>query len=155
LIGATSVGEKDVIPEIVEELGEGLVHGVSMRPGGPTGLGIIDEKPVFMLPGHPAASIFGFEVFVRPVLQQMQGVSPRNPYQQSRGVLKKKIASELGRRDFVWVTVDEKGGVKPVRTFSTGIVSSLVRADGFIVVPENTEGIEKGKKVQVNLLRNL
>ncbi|MEE9474282.1 MAG: gephyrin-like molybdotransferase Glp [Candidatus Hydrothermarchaeaceae archaeon] len=151
LSGATSVGEKDVVPEIVEELGEVLVHGVSMRPGGPTGLGIIDEKPVFMLPGHPAASIFGFEVFVRPALQKMQGAIPYNPYPQTEGVLKKKIASELGRRDFVWVTVNEKGGVTPVRTSSTGIVSSLVRADGFVVVPENTEGVEKGKKVKVKL----
>ncbi len=155
LSGATSAGEKDVVPEIVEELGEVLVHGVCMRPGGPTGLGVIDEKPIFMLPGHPAASIFGFEVFVRPVMQQMQGASPYNPYPQTEGALSRKIASEIGRRDFVWVAVNEGGGVEPIRTSSTGIVSSLVRADGFVVVPENTEGIAKGKRVKVNLLQNL
>jgi molybdenum cofactor synthesis domain-containing protein len=153
--GATSVGEKDVVPEIVEELGEVLVHGVSMRPGGPTGFGIIDGKPVFMLPGHPAATIFGFEVFVRPAMQQMQGADPYNPYPQMEGVLSKKIASELGRRDFVWVRVDENSEVAPIRTSSSGIVSRILRASGFVVVPENTEGIDKGKGVKVNLLRNL
>jgi molybdenum cofactor synthesis domain-containing protein len=151
--GATSVGEKDVVPEIVEELGEVLVHGICMRPGGPTGLGIINKRPVFMLPGHPAASIFGFEVFVRPALQKMQGAVPYNPCPQTEGVLKRKIASELGRRDFVWVTVDEEGKVEPIMTSSSGIVSRLLRASGFVVVPDNTEGIEKGKKVKVNLLR--
>jgi molybdopterin molybdotransferase len=155
LSGATSVGEKDVIPEIVEELGEVLVHGVSMRPGAPTGFGIIDKKPVFMLPGHPAATIFGFEVFVRPAIQKMQGAMPFNPYPQTEGVLKKKIASELGRRDFVWVCVDENGNAEPIRTSSSGIVSRLLLANGFVVVPENTEGLEKGKKVKVSMLRKL
>jgi molybdopterin molybdotransferase len=155
LSGATSVGEKDVIPEIVEELGEVLVHGVSMRPGGPTGFGIINKKPVFMLPGHPAASIFGFEVFVRPALQKMQGAIPYNPYPQIEGMLKKKIASELGRRDFVWVAFSREGNVEPIRTSSSGIVSRILLANGFVVVPENTEGIEKGKKVKVSLFRNL
>jgi molybdopterin molybdotransferase len=106
-----------------------------------------------MLPGHPAASIFGFEVFVRPALQKMQGAVPYNPCPQTEGVLKRKIASELGRRDFVWVTVDEEGKVEPIMTSSSGIVSRLLRANGFVVVPDNTEGIEKGKKVKVNLLR--
>lgn len=153
--GATSVGERDVIPKIVEELGEVLVHGVSMRPGGPTGFGIIGDTPVFMLPGHPAASIFGFEVFVRPAMQQMQGRAPWSPYPHVEGTLSRKIASEIGRRDFVWVIVDKNRGVKPIRTSSSGIVSSLVRADGFVVVPENTEGIEEGKTVRVSLLHNI
>ena len=153
LSGATSVGEKDFIPKIVEELGRVLVHGISMRPGAPTGIGIIDERPVFMLPGHPAATIFAFEVFARPALQKMQGAPPFNPYPQTQGVLSKKIASELGRRDFVWVKVDENGNVEPIRTSSSGIVSRLLLANGFVVVPENTEGLEKGKKVKVNRFR--
>ena len=155
LSGATSVGEKDVIPAIARELGEVLVHGVSMRPGAPTGFGIINDRPVFMLPGHPAATIFGFEVFVRPALQKMQGAEPYNPYPTIEGVLKKKIASELGRRDFVWVKVDEKGSVDPIRTSSSGIVSRLLLANGFVVVPENTEGLREGKKVEVSMFRNL
>ena len=117
------------------------------------GFGIIDETPVFMLPGNPAATIFAFEVFARPALQAMQGAIPFNPYPQIEGALKKKIASELGRRDFVWVRVDREGDVEPIRTSSSGIVSRLLLANGFVVVPENTEGIEKGKMVKVNMFR--
>jgi molybdopterin molybdotransferase len=106
-----------------------------------------------MLPGNPAATIFAFEEFVRPALQAMQGAVPFNPYPSIEGTLKKKIASELGRRDFVWVRVDGNGNVEPIRTPSSGIVSRLLLANGFVVVPENTEGIEKGKKIRASLFR--
>ena len=157
LSGATSVGKKDVIPKVVSELGEILVHGVSMRPGEPTGFGIIKDTPVFMLPGYPVATIFGFETFVRPALQMMQGMEIRSPYPTVNAVLKRKVPSELGRRDYVRVKLigDVRGGkglfVEPIRTSGSGIISSLVRADGFVVVPENTEGLEKGTRVDVNL----
>ncbi|MEE8401929.1 MAG: gephyrin-like molybdotransferase Glp [Candidatus Hydrothermarchaeaceae archaeon] len=155
LSGATSVGEKDIIPQIVDELGKLLFHGVSMRPGGPTGIGIIKDRPIFMLPGHPAASIFGFEVFVRTALQKMQGSTPFNPYPPAEGILLKKIASEIGRRDFIWASINNKGEIEPIKTTSSGIITGISRANGFFVVPENTEGIEKGKKVTVSLFRNL
>ncbi|MDI6655584.1 MAG: molybdopterin molybdotransferase MoeA [Candidatus Hydrothermarchaeota archaeon] len=152
--GATSVGKKDVVPQIVAELGEILVHGVAMRPGEPTGFGVINKKLVFMLPGYPVAAIVAFETFVRPALQKMQGMEIFNPYPQVQARLKRKIASELGRRDFARVKLEKKGEeylAEPVRTTGSGIISSLVRADGFVIVPENTEGIEKGEKVMVNL----
>ncbi len=155
LSGATSVGKKDVIPQVVSELGEILVHGVSMRPGEPTGFGIIKDTPVFMLPGYPVATIFGFETFVRPALQKMQGMRIKSPYPRVKAVLRRKIPSELGRRDYVRVKlIEEKGEcfIEPIRTSGSGIISSLVRANGFVVVPENTEGLEKGKTVDVNLL---
>ncbi|MBI5253680.1 MAG: molybdopterin molybdotransferase MoeA [Euryarchaeota archaeon] len=154
--GATSVGKKDIVPQVVAELGEILVHGVAMRPGEPTGFGIINKKLVFMLPGYPVAAIVAFETFVRPALQKMQGMEIRSPCQQVQARLKRKIASELGRRDFVRVKLERKGKeylAEPIRTTGSGIISSLVRADGFVTVPENTEGIEKGEKVVVNLFR--
>jgi molybdenum cofactor synthesis domain-containing protein len=153
--GATSVGKRDVIPKIVGELGKILVHGVPMRPGEPTGFGLVKDKPVFMLPGYPVAAIVGFETFVRPALQKMQGREISNPYPQVKATLKRKIASELGRRDFVRVrlekSADDKLFVEPIRTSGSGIISSVVRADGFIIVPENTEGLEKGERVVVNV----
>lgn len=154
--GATSVGKKDIVPQVVAELGEILVHGVAMRPGEPTGFGTINRKPVFMLPGYPVAAVFAFETFVRPVLQKMQGMEIHSPYQQVQAKLKRKIASELGRRDFVRVKLERKGKeylAEPIRTTGSGIISSLTRAEGFVIVPENTEGIEKGEKVTVNLFK--
>jgi molybdopterin molybdotransferase len=154
--GATSVGKKDVIPTIVSEKGKVFVHGVAMRPGEPTGFGVISDKLVFMLPGYPVAAIVGFETFVRPALQKMQGMEIRSPYPQVKAVLGRKIASELGRRDFSRVRLHERNGVlyaEPIRTKGSGIVSSLVRADGFVIVPENTEGLEKGEEVTVSLFR--
>lgn len=152
--GATSVGKNDIVPQIVAEFGKILVHGVAMRPGEPTGVGAINKKLVFMLPGYPVAAIVAFETFVRPVLQKMQGMEIFSPYPQVQAKLKRKIASELGRRDFVRVKLEKKGKeylAEPIRTTGSGIISSLVEADGFVIVPENTEGIEKGKKVVVNL----
>ncbi len=154
--GATSVGKKDVVPQIVAELGRVLVHGIAMRPGEPTGFGAINEKLVFMLPGYPVAAIVAFETFARPVLQKMQGMEIFSPYPQVQANLKRKIASELGRRDFVRVKLEKKGKkylAEPIRTTGSGIISSLVEADGFVIVPENTEGIEKGEKVVVNLFK--
>lgn len=152
--GATSVGEKDFVPKVIAELGDVLVHGVAMRPGEPTGFGVVENKLVFMLPGYPVAAIFAYETFVRPALEKMQGFETSRRYIKITGCLKRKIASELGRRDYVRVKLDLTGKepmVEPIRTSGSGIISSLVRADGFVIVPENTEGLEQGEKVEVNL----
>lgn len=154
--GATSVGEKDWVPEIVGSLGKVMVHGVAMRPGEPTGFGLVRGKMVFMLPGYPVASVVAFETFCRPYLQRLQGMEPCSPYPQTTATLRRKIASELGRRDFVRIRLERSGEglfAEPIRVTGSGIVSSLVRADGFVIVPENTEGIEEGERVTVHLFK--
>jgi len=154
LTGASSVGKKDVVPKLVAELGEVLVHGVAMRPGEPTGFGFIGGRPVFMLPGYPVAAMVGFATFAGPAVQAMQGLEPESPFCRRRAVLGRKIASELGRRDVTRVTLKERGGTlyaEPIRTSGSGIISSMVRADGFVIVPENTEGLEEGTEVEVHL----
>lgn len=151
--GATSVGERDLVPEVIAELGRVLVHGVAMRPGEPTGCGVVEGKLVFMLPGYPVAAVFAYETFVRPVLEKMQGLREEKGY-KVRGRLKRRVASELGRRDYVRVRLALRGDeleVEPLAVKGSGIISSLVRADGFVVVPENTEGLEEGTEVEVNL----
>ena len=154
ITGASSVGEHDLVPEVVRELGSIRVHGVAMRPGEPTGFGRVGRALVFMLPGYPVATLFGFEAFVRPALQLMQGAQPRCPYPVVEAVLVRKIASELGRRDFVRVRLregEEGYEAEPVRVSGSGILSSMLRAHGFTVVPENTEGVEKGERIPVRL----
>ena len=92
--------------------------------------------------------------FCRPYLQRLQGMEPCSPYPQTTATLRRKIASELGRRDYVRVKLEREGEgllAEPIRVTGSGIVSSLVRADGFVMVPENTEGIEEGERVTVHL----
>jgi len=156
--GATSVGQKDVIPQVVSELGEVFVHGVAMRPGEPLGFGRIGGALTFMLPGFPVACMVGFETFVRPAVQKFSGRGISLPYRSIVARLKRKVSSELGRRDFVRVVVDRVEGeyrAEILRSSGSGIVSSLVRAQGFVIVPENTEGLEEGEKVEVYLFREM
>lgn len=152
ITGGSSVGKYDLVPEVITKLGKILVHGISMRPGEPTGFGITGDKPIFMLPGNPVACFVAFETFIRPTLWKMQGANLKaySAYPAVKGILKRKIASEIGRRDFVRVKFDGKY-VEPIRVSGAGILSTLVRADGFVIVPENLEGFEEGEEVEVRL----
>lgn len=155
ITGGTSVGKRDLVPEIIAEIGKILVHGISLRPGEPTGFGVIEDKIIFMLPGNPVACFVAFETLIRPMLQKMQGLSlmAYSHYLVAKGILKRKIPSEIGRRDFVRVKFDGKY-VEPIRVSGAGILSTLVRADGFVIVPENLEGFEEGEEVEVRLFHN-
>ncbi len=151
--GATSVGKEDIMPLIVNELGKLLVHGISIRPGEPTGIGLINDKLIFLLPGFPVASIIGFLYIVRPVLEKM--LDTCFPKLKIKGKLKRKVASELGRRDFVRVKIYKRNGeyeIEPIRLTGSGIISSLLKADGLLVVEENVEGYEENEIVEVELI---
>ncbi len=152
--GATSVGKEDIMPILVNDIGELLVHGVSIRPGEPIGIGIVKNKPIFLLPGFPVASIIGFLYFVRPVLEKM--LSTKFPRVMIKGTLKRKVASTLGRRDFVRVKVireDDKFFIEPIRITGSGIISSLLKGDGLLIVEENVEGYEEGEEVEVEIIK--
>ncbi|MDY6964429.1 MAG: molybdopterin molybdotransferase MoeA [Halobacteriota archaeon] len=152
--GGTSVGKKDFLPMILKEMGEILFHGVSMRPGQPTGFGMVYKTPIFMLPGFPVAAMVAFEILVRPFLQKSMGLSVSSPYPHITATLRRKIASEIGRRDFVRVGIKregEKTSVEPITSSGSGILSSMVEADGFLIVPESREGFEEGEEVCVSL----
>jgi molybdenum cofactor synthesis domain-containing protein len=153
--GATSVGEKDFVPNVIEKLGKIIFHGVNIRPGGPVGFGVIDDKPVFMLPGFPVACITAFELLVTPFLQKMLGTDPAPFHPSIAGVLEKAVPSQLGRVDFVRVTIggrEEGFKIKPVSSKGAGLITTLTNAHGFLLVDESREGIEAGEKVEVFLL---
>jgi len=152
--GGTSAGEQDFIPQIIDELGKVLVHGISMRPGMPTGFGVINDKIIFMLPGNPAAVFTAFEFFVIPCLQKMGGMKIHNTHRVISCTLRRKIPSAMGRCDFVRVKVEETNGeylAEPVRSGGSGLISSLVKTPGFLIVPDNLEGLDAGDNVNVNL----
>jgi molybdopterin molybdotransferase len=149
--GGTSVGLEDYLPLVLAELGELVVHGIGIRPGYPSGFGRVGERLVFLLPGNPVAAMVGFDVLVRPALQWMLGQEEgrRNP--RAHGRLTRKVASALNRVDFVRVEV-RGSDVTPLGSGGAGVLSSMTRADGFVIVPRDLEGLEPGAEVEVYLL---
>jgi molybdopterin molybdotransferase len=146
--GGTSVGAEDFAPLILQELGELAVHGVAMRPSSPVGFGFVQQRPIFLIPGNPVSALVSFDTFVGPTLQLMQGLEPAFPYARVRGRLTRKIASAIGRVDFVRVRLTE-AGVEPLRVTGASILSSTTRADGFVIVDKNSEGLDEGEEVEV------
>lgn len=147
--GGTSVGEEDYAPPILDEMGELLVHGVRITPGKPTALGMIDEKPVICLPGYPVAALSALYIFARPLITMMAHRTdlPRSVVAKLDG----KIVSRPGYLTFARVGL--KGGVAtPIMTSGAGILSSVARAEGYVMVPEEVEGRENGEMVEVNLI---
>mgnify|MGYP000155527498 CR=1 FL=1 len=150
--GGSSVGEKDLVPLAIDEVGDLYFHGVGMRPGGPCAFGVVNETLVFSLPGFPAATLVAFETLLKPVLRKMLGLPPLESDWKVRGVLDRKISSSLGRVDVVRVElVREDGGytVKPLRVTGSSVLKSISGADGVVLVPENKEGYSEGEKVDI------
>jgi molybdopterin molybdotransferase len=149
--GGSSVGKRDLLPEVIDELGEVLVHGVALKPGHPVALGVVEETPVISLPGYPVACIVNAVQFLRPVLKHVGGMDCR-PLPSTEARLARKISSEPGTRTFARVELRTEDGERvavPTRTSGSGILSSVALADGWVVVPESREGIPEDERVPV------
>ncbi|MEN4006540.1 MAG: molybdopterin molybdotransferase MoeA [Methanobacteriaceae archaeon] len=144
--GGTAVSYGDVVVDVVDEIGEVLIHGVSLRPGKPFGFGVIDKKPVFMLSGYPVAAMVQFDVFVRDYLLKIQNIY-RTP-QLIKKIVSKKIASTLGRTDYIRAKIDGNR-VHPLKIKGSGIIRSMVESDSYIIIEENLEGIGEGEECDV------
>jgi molybdopterin molybdotransferase len=159
-IGATSVGSKDYLPVVVKSMGKPgiIVHGISMKPGSPTALAAVDGKPVVMLPGNPAAAFISFFVFVRKILGRMLGLDESIRNLTIRASLTRRVPSTIGMRNYVRVFVKKSGRsylADPVRIAGAGILSSVTKANGLLVIPEDREGYEKGDEVEIVILRDI
>jgi len=155
----TSVGPGDIVPKVIDSLGKPgmLVHGVAMRPSMPTGLAVVDGKVVVSLPGYPVSAYIAFLEFVHPLLSHMLETSLL-PRPKVKAKLSRRVVGVLGSRTYVRVLVahtDEGCVAQPVRSSGAGILSSLVQANGFVIVPEHVEGYEEGHEVDVELFRPL
>jgi molybdopterin molybdotransferase len=149
--GGSSVGERDLLPEVVGDMGEAFVHGVALKPGHPVALGRVDGTTVLVLPGYPVATIVNAVQFLRPAVKHV-GRLPVPNLPTTRARLTRKIASEVGTRSFVRVKLDsDRDGptATPTRASGAGVLSSVALADGWVTVPEETEGIEAGRTVTV------
>jgi molybdopterin molybdotransferase len=153
--GGTSVGYDDLVPAAINQIGPPgiVVHGIAMRPAMPTALAIVRGKPVIVLSGNPVAAIIGFEVFARELILKLLGIESE-PRPMLRARLTRRIPSVLGRRVFVRIRVFEKDGefwAQPVRVKGSGILSTMTEANGYIVIPEDREGLDRGESVTVHL----
>ena len=150
-----SVGDYDFVKDALRDLGmEMIFWKVAMKPGRPLAFGTIGEKPVFGLPGNPVSSMVSFEQFVRPSLLKMMG--HRQIFRPVvEAVLKEDIQKKPGRRHFIRASVSfEKGSYSVTTTGDqgSGILRSMVRANGLIIIPEDQEFVRAGEKVKVQLL---
>jgi molybdopterin molybdotransferase len=148
--GGSSVGQEDHAPQVVAELGQLPVHGVALRPASPTGLGFLGDRPVFLLPGNPASCLCAYDMFAGPAVRRLGGRPLDLPYRSCRLPLARKIASAVGRVDYARVRI-EGDRVEPLATSGASILSSTTRADGFVLVPRDSEGFAEGDTVQVYL----
>jgi molybdopterin molybdotransferase len=147
--GGSSVGQDDHAPRVLAELGELRVHGVALRPASPTGLGFLPgNRPVFLLPGNPVSCLCAYDLFAGPAVRRLGGRSMELPYRTEMLPLSRKISSAVGRVDYVRVFVND-GQVEPLATSGAAILSSTTRADGFVLVPRDSEGRPPGELVQV------
>ena len=162
LNAGSSAGSEDFSAEVVESLGELLVHGVAARPGHPVILGMIragDAQatmvPIIGVPGYPVSAALTGEIFVKPMLARWLGTQPEEPI-TVKAQLTRKVTSPAGDDDFMRVAVGRVGERTLAAPLSrgAGVITSLVRADGITILPRGSQGLPAGAEVTVHLTRS-
>lgn len=156
VVAGSSAGRDDYTAGVVARLGNLAVHGVAVRPGHPVVLGTVGRTPVLGAPGYPVSAALTFDIFAEPLLAELAGAPPRRR-QRMRARLARKLASPLGVDDWVRVRLGMVGGALVASPLprGAGVLTSLVRADGLLVVPAGQEGHHAGDEVGVELLRGI
>ncbi len=150
----SSAGSEDFTARIVAELGELLVHGVAIRPGHPVILGVARGKPIIGIPGYPVSAVLTSELFVRPLVYRMLGAVPPERAKLS-AKMTRKVLSPMGEDEYLRVKLGRVGDrmmATPLQR-GAGVIMSLVRADGLVLIPRFSEGVHAGADVSVELLR--
>jgi molybdopterin molybdotransferase len=146
--GGSSVGIEDLAPMVVAQHGDLAVHGIAMRPSSPTGLGRIGDRLVFLLPGNPVSALCAYDFFAGRAIRALGGRSKAWPYRSIRATLSRKISSPIGRLDYARVRV--AGHVaEPLAVAGASVLSSTTRAEGFVIVDDDSEGFAAGAEVRV------
>jgi putative molybdopterin biosynthesis protein len=160
LIAGSSAGSEDFSARVVEEVGELLVHGVAVRPGHPVILGMVNGEgkriPIVGVPGFPVSAALTAEIFVEPLIARWLG-RVSQPHQEITAHITRKINSPAGDDEYLRVAVGYIGQRVLAAPLSrgSGVITSLVRADGLVIIPRGTQGLQAGEEVQVQLYRPL
>ena len=150
----SSAGSEDYTAPVVEELGELLVHGIAIRPGHPVVLGVVGNKPILGIPGYPVSAALASELVLKPLIDRKLGLPPQER-PRATATMTRKVLSPMGDDEFLRVRmgrVGDKMVATPIER-GAGIIMSLVRADGLVLVPRRSEGVDAGQQVSVALLR--
>jgi molybdopterin molybdotransferase len=151
--GGSSVGQEDHAPRVLAEVGELCVHGVALRPASPAGFGFLPgptPRAVFLLPGNPVSCLCAYDLFAGVAVRRLSGRPIDLPHRRAILPLARKIASAVGRVDYVRVRIQD-GQVEPLAISGASVLSSTTRADGFVLVPRDSEGHAPGETVEVYL----
>ena len=155
LNAGSSAGSEDYAAEAIAGVGTVLYHGLAIKPGKPAILGYSGSKPVLGVPGYPVSGIIVIEQILRPIIELLCRYIPE-PFQHANAVLSKSVVSTLKYQEFVRVRMGSVGGrliASPLNRGS-GIISSFMKADGILDIPQGVEGYEAGDTVKVRLLRS-
>lgn len=146
--GGSSTGPEDHAPGLIAELGRLPIHGVAIRPASPTGLGLVGDVPVVLLPGNPVSCLCAYDFFAGRVIRRLGGRPIGWPYRSKVGRLVEPLPSVLGRTDYARVHwLDSE--VQPIAVSGASILSSTSLADGFVVIPDDRDGFAAGSEVTV------
>jgi molybdopterin molybdotransferase len=148
--GGSSVGQEDHAPALLAELGELCVHGMALRPASPAGLGFLSGRLVFLLPGNPVSCLCAYDLFAGRAIRRLGGRNPELPYRKEGFPLATKIASAVGRVDYARVRIVD-GRAQPLAVSGASILTTTTEADGFVLVPRDSEGYPPGTTVTVYL----
>ncbi len=146
--GGSSVGEKDMIIDVLRAMGEVRFHGVAVKPGKPTVLGVVGGKAVLGMPGYPTSCLSNCYLMLAPMLRRMARLPPA-PEKVVELPLSKRLTSAIGRVEFHTVRVE--GGMAVPAYKESGAITSMAHADGYIEIPANVDLLEKGERVRVTL----
>lgn len=150
----SSAGSRDYTAAVVEEVGELLAHGIAIKPGKPTVLGVVEDTLVVGVPGYPVSAFFVLDLLVKPILAWMQGLpEPRRP--RVKASISRRVVSSFQSQEYLRVKVGRVGErlVATPLARGAGVITSLVRADGYVEIPQQKEGLEAGEEVEVELVR--
>lgn len=156
ILAGSSAGRDDYTSEIISSMGKVLFHGIAIKPGKPAVLGCIDKVPVVGLPGYPVSAIVIMEEIVKQVVGLYYKKAPQGS-ETVRAVLGKRVVSSLKYQEYVRVTLGKVGDALTAVPLNrgAGVITSFTKADGILVVPQNSEGFEAGDEVEIRLLKDI
>lgn len=149
IAGRTATGVDDEAPLALAAVGKLAIHGIALRPGASTGMGLAGAIPVFLLPGEPLACLCAYDLLAGRLIRQLSGRGRRLPYVIREAEVGRKIVSAIGFVDLCRVRF-AGGRAEPIGSAEFGGLASAVRAGGFVVVPASLEGYPPGARVSVH-----
>jgi len=157
--GGVSVGPKDIMPKVLDTLGKPgvIISGIAIKPGKPATVALIEGKPVFSLPGHPASALLVFHLLARPIIQQMAGRSSEK-IREVKAYASMRMFPAKGRRTYVMVNLKRDKSNRllalPIPAGLSGAITTLAKADGFLEIAENQQFVDADEEVTVQLFRD-